>query len=362
MLTPKAAGEDFSAPPDTFPNASTNPSSGTPYGEGWVSARREGFIELILRQVYLAFTNTFPGLDSAFDALKYWAETLLPAFIREPLEQLVELLVDILDSIPFIGPPLGNALEDLANLFGLMNDRTQNSQGSADTANSGVARLDAALAALTSTGTVITDNFDRTGGDLGTNWVQQYGAGVGSLGTDGNNAYWNAAGSSSRICWARHITVLTSDNQMCSMVQTVPVDASNDDPALMMILRCDVGLDNMVVASIYYNRVEIGYYLSNSYTRLGAQESVDTASGDRWAFYAGTTADTDPDGVGDERQFLLYRNDSLVCNRTDAADVTMMGASYRHVGLGMNAGVTFVPFTFLQTAPPKIQGWAAADQ
>ena len=106
MINAEPAGEDFPPPNETWPNSSTNPSTGTSYTQGWIESKRSGFIELILQQVYLAITNTFPGLDSAFDALKYWAENLLPDMIKNPLNLLVQLLVDVLDSIPFIGDPL----------------------------------------------------------------------------------------------------------------------------------------------------------------------------------------------------------------------------------------------------------------
>jgi hypothetical protein len=82
---------------------------------------------------------------------------------------------------------------------------------------------------------------------------------------------------------------------------------------------------------------------------------LNSANGDRWEFRAGTATD--------ERQFLLYRNDVLVCDRTDSGDVSQMGASYRFAGSGVQAGVNFVPFIgFVQSAPPEIQGFAAADR
>lgn len=320
---------------------------------------RGKLIESILQIVFQAITGTFfPGLGTAFEQIQNWFQNLLPEFIREPLEQLVELLVVVLDSIPIIGPPVADAVEALADLFGLMRDTTAEAQSSANVANVGVTSLSAQLASIIAPpgGVYVNDNFDRSAGNLGANWVWEYwGPGAGHLSTDGNNAHWNANGATTLGIFAHHITPTSTDNQLSSLVADGPGDASNEDPRHILILRADTTFDNFIVASIWHNTVEIGIVVAGVYTRLGAVESYTSPGpGLRWAFHAGTTAST--------RQFLLYLNDSLVCDRTDTGGTSVIGASNRFVGFGGEAGVQFFGFFFAQAAFPDIQGWAGADR
>lgn len=282
-------------------------------------------------------------------------------FAEAILFQLVGAIVALIGPIPIIGP----IVQSLANFLGLTHttantatDNANNAQNSADNANTGVAQLNAQLAVIVAPpgGVVLTDNFDRTGDSLGTNYFQKYfGPGAGTLETDGNNALWDITGSGSAICRAHHITPLTTNNQMCSIVQTAPKNASNTDPNLQLILRANASMTECVTALVWFDAVEIGYVIADSYQRLGVVEALDSANGDRWEFRAGTEANN--------RQFLLYRNDGLVCDRTDVANLSIMGSFNLFAGFGMQAGQTFVPFLgFIQSSPPEIQGWAAADR
>lgn len=104
-------------------------------------------IEKIVGLVVQAIVGIFlPGpIGSAFNQLTNWATNLLPAQILEPISLLVDLLVTVLNSIPIIGPPLGNAIEDLAAMFGLLNDNTNQANS---TNNPAVASSDSRIAAL----------------------------------------------------------------------------------------------------------------------------------------------------------------------------------------------------------------------
>lgn len=268
----------------------------------------------------------------------------IPAF--DFLQQIVSKIIGFI--------PGGNLIIDLLDaLFGWSTDTT----GAIGNNSAAVAELNAQLAGIASGTDALSDNFDRSAADLGVNWSETYGAGAGSFATDGNNATWDVSGGGSRVGYARYLTPLTTDNQLCSIVQTKPKNSSNTDPDLRLILRADSTMTNFVLAIIRYNSVEIGYVVAGVYTRLGSVVAVTAVDNDRWEFRAGT--------AGDERQFQLFRNGGTdpVCDVTDSGDVSVMGGSNLFVGFGMLAGVNFVAFLgFLQSQPPSVQGWAAVDR
>lgn len=106
---------------------------------------RGKLLESIMQVVVQALTGGFiPGIP-AFTQLFDWAFDFLPEQITAPLSALVNILVTVLDSIPFIGPPLGNAIEDLAAMIGLINTNTNQANS---TNNPAVASSDSRIAAL----------------------------------------------------------------------------------------------------------------------------------------------------------------------------------------------------------------------
>jgi hypothetical protein len=269
-------------------------------------------------------------------------------FIQEIIDNVWSGFTGIFTS----GNPLTSIFDAISGLFGI----GTNAQTSANTANIGVAHLNAQLAAIGAPpgGVVLNDNFDRTGSDMGANWMWNYfGPGAGALAPDGNNSHWSANGATWRGIDLHHVTPLNTDTQMCSIVADAPGDATNEDPELRLRLRCDTTFNNCVVSRIWTNTVEIGHVVSGTYTRLGSPASHGAGPGARWEMWAGTAAD--------ERQFKLFVDDTLVCDQTDAADVSQMGASFRQPGYSQIAGVQFFGFFFAQAAPTDVQGWAAAD-
>lgn len=367
--------------------------------EGWNSAHEAGYSDLtfgvpfvtnILLQVvdqvwdltplgflpfhpsdlldFIAFIPILGSIIPGLDASKITSGN----FPQEMITGLVDVIGELTDNFTtLISDVVNRTVSGIGGIFDLIGalvgfgNNADQAQASADVANTGVVAINAQLAAIVAPpgGVYLSDNFDRTGSGPGSNWAAIYLAGSGVFETDGNNLIWNVSGGAARTGYAIHNDALATDTQMVSFVQTAPRNASNTDPDIRLVLRSDALAANFILAIIKHNLVEVGYVLSGVYTRLGAQVALTSANGDRWAFVAGTSAATDPAGVGDNRQFLLYRNDSVVCDRIDTGDFSLMGAAQRRVGLGMLAGVNFVPFLgFQQYAPPKIQGWAAADR
>lgn len=316
-------------------------------------------IEGLVKQVVEAIVGIFiPGGGTAVEQLAHWATSLLPAQILEPLGQLVQLLVTVLDSIPIIGPPLGDIVEDLANLFGLLKDNTGAAQGSANTANAAIAKLRAKLDAGAG-GEKIIDTFDRpAASDLGANWSQTYDSGSGTLGVDGSGtAHWTPGGSTSRTCNARYLTPLNGDVQIARAIMGTAFPSANDPPLQALRLRMNTAEDAYVVGGWGLTSCEVGYVVSGTYTRLGSATTITAAAGDVWEFRAGRA-----DGTEDY-EFVLMQNDVTRCTQIDSGHASHKGPSYLYTGMIVKAGWAFSIFfgAPLQSTTPDIQVFTATD-
>lgn len=333
-----------------------------------IRGMRGKLIESILQLVMQAITGAFlPGpLGSAFTQLQNFFANILPVQIKQPLTDLVNILVDVLDSIPFIGPPLGNALEDLAAMFGLLKDKAdgaqqtgESAQVSADNANVGVAQLAAQLANQNVPGgTLYQTTFNQQpASNLGPDFAQTYGPGFGYMGTDGNNASWYTESSNPRWGMARLVLAMATDFQAVAFVQDNAFPVITNPSSLQLIVRGDTTLNNRVEAIIAREYVEIAKVVGGVRTVL-ANVLAGEAGGDRWTLKAGTDVDV--------RQFILYRNDDAVITVTDTVGpLSAVGPSNYFTGLGMNAGSTFFPFpifNFSQIPPPRMQSFTAYDR
>jgi len=298
-------------------------------------------MEQFMRRVVEAIVGIFvPGpLGSAFNQLKNWADNILRQWIIEPLEALVELLIDIIDTVPFIGPPIGNAIEDLANIFGLLKDRSNSAQQTADKA----------LQLLSGEDADISDDFERSGAtNLGANWTQNYGSGNGSLGVKDGYAHWYPSGGGTRFCRAVNNTTLTSDNGSVRFVLSGALQNISSPPFVELIARSDSTTENCVIGRINRTSVEIGYILSGTYTQLNSES------------FSG-----DPKGVWElsfnNDDFVLSLNGSVKVSATDSGSVSQRGSSYRHVGFTMRAGNAVFLSVFVQQPVPDIAAWAASN-
>lgn len=337
-----------------------NPVQAVGLDQNTVGTMRGKLVESIVQIVVQAVAGIFlPGpLGSAFTQLTSWA-TGLPNTILTPL---VTLLVTVLDSIPIIGPPIGNAITDLASLLGLMNTNTTTAQStantaqdSANTANTGVAQLVAQLDAGTS-GALISDSFNRAAAStLGANWDQSYDSGSGTLGTDGSgNMHWTTAGTGSRTCIARYqATTLVTDIQKAQIVFNAALANFFVDPQGSLCLRMNTAKDTYVQALISHSSCEIGYVISGSYTRIGSPTSITSASGDLWEFRAGTAVSN--------YEFVLLQNGVTKVDVTDTGPSSMLGALYRYSGMVIKAGAKVIGGGSVQEAPPDGAVFTATD-
>ena len=246
-------------------------------------------------------------------------------------------------------------------------------QASANTANAGVAILNARVNGL-SGGVSYYDTFDRDTPPstpavdaLGADYTIMYGSGSGTIETSvANNGttIWNVAGFGERIVWIRRETALvTTNNQRMSVVFNNFVNPSTGDkPHVYLMGRWDhaatMALSNFVMARIGDNSCEIGYVINGTYARFGSAVTIECSDGDLWDFEVGT--------AGDEWQFRLLQNNALRVDRTDLGHVSMKdttpGTLYQYSGFGEDAGVhSNFPGHLAQVAPPKIQVLAGGN-
>lgn len=229
-------------------------------------------------------------------------------------------------------------------------------QYAADTANSGVAILNAKVSAPPS-GLTFTDTFNRAvTTNLGTDYDRVMGSGPGTWGTDGlGNAVWMVSGFGSQLCLDRVIYPMTTKYQSISTVMTAPpAGAFTGNSQTKLCLRMNTAKTTYVVATIDCGFVEIGYVLAGAYTRLGSTVPLTQSSGDLYEFRAGT--------VTNDYEFVLLQNGLTVCNRFDTGHASQVGVgTYDYGGVIAVAGVTFF-FIFLQMPAPTLQVLTVADR
>lgn len=288
------------------------------------------------------------------------------SLILKPLGMLVTILVTVLDSIPVIGEPAGDFVQDLAAMFGLMKSRTtiaQNTgeaaQTSADNANVGVARLEGKVASSDVPGGVLFDDtFGRTGANLGTDYDQaNTGPAGGTLSTDGNNAVVNPSGNGITYCYGRIKTSLATDYNGISVVQDTGFQNILNSGEMFFGLRCDATRQNMIAARLWYGRAVIGKYVGGTWTQLATANEFG-AAGDKWKLLAGTDVDV--------REILLFHGSAstpLLRVIDTAGALSVVGSSNRFPIIGEQSAqyLNFLGGTNV-TPPPAMQSITAYDR
>lgn len=378
----------MSAPLDsqTYPSKPTSPSAAPagyvtptklssgnapPVTPEQIASRRGNFIELIVREVVKAFTGFFfPGSGPAVDQLITWVTVTLPSLILQPIYQLVDFLIDVLDLIPVFGSPAGNILEYLAGIFGYQRDKTataqttgEQAQASADAANVAISRLEGKDAASEVPGGIwFDDTFDRTSGSsLGSDYDQaSSGAPTGALQTEGNNAWWNVGGNGQGSRFARITTPLFTIYQGIQVVLNAPLKNMNvADPHVRILLRCNTARTHYVYVDIKYNLVEVFKVIGGNATSLGSAALPNpSAVGDRWTFKAGT----DVLAGGSDDEFVVYQNTAEALRVLDSGTLASKGTGYEYGGFALVNGQIQVGFGNVVQDPPKVQSVTLYDR
>jgi hypothetical protein len=188
---------------------------------------------------------------------------------------------------------------------------------------------------------------------LGTNWHQRYKDGTdGYLGRDGSgNASWTPIGGGVMTSLNRFDTAMTSNRQKVGIVLGDVIANTTNPPQAGGLGRMNVAQDSYSVSVLGNGFVELGYVISDVYTRLGATATgVSMAPDDTWDTIFGD---------GDDNVYTLLRNNIPIITRNAADGVSsaLRGSSYLNAGFFEHAGNNFFGFGFIQVAPPVVRAW-----
>lgn len=318
-----------------------------------------------IRKLMQMITGVFDGFPSVAQVVSGF-----PNFIRQPLVDLVDILTTVLDSIPIIGPPVGNALEDLAAMFGLLKTKADTAQATgeaaqtaADNANIGVAQLKGqAAASEVPDGVYFTDSFDRidtTG--LGPKYIlASSGVPTGPLRTDGNNAWWNVGGNGQGTRFALiDVPLHTIYQSLQVILDTKLANMSVADPRARIVLRSNFARTSYVYAEITWNSIRVFKVISGTTTALGPAVALPnpSADGDLWTFIAGTD-----DPLGGDDEFRVYQNNAEALRVKDSGTLAGKGTGYEYTAFVLVNGQIQVGFGTVVQDPPRVQGITGNDR
>lgn len=237
-------------------------------------------------------------------------------------------------------------------------------QNSADTANTGVAILNARVNGIISGGVSIYDSFSRSVSDMANDpdWDVAYAGGSGNmyLTTDNDGrARWYATGFSDTSFIARHKTALSTNRVRVSVViDDFTYGYAGNQAHIWLMARMDATRKYTIIGIVEDGLAEIGYFLNGNYTRIGGAESVSTNTGDLWDLEVGVGSD--------DWRFRLLQNNALRVDRTDLGHLSMKdttpGTTYKYAAFGGDCAIGAGPFgTTYQIGMPDTQVFAAAD-
>jgi hypothetical protein len=238
-------------------------------------------------------------------------------------------------------------------------------QASANTANTGLAILNARVNGLIIGGAYLYDTFSRDVADIATDpaYDVEYQNGPGTMGLSSaasGTTTWNAVGYSDASIKVRDVTTPMTTNivRLSTVIDNHIYGSAGNQSHTWLMGRMDAARQNYVIASIEINWAAIGYVVGGVYTQMGSQEAVTIAGGDLWDFEIGT--------LGDEWQFRLLQNNAPRVVRNDLGHNshkdTTPGTTYKWTAFGGDCAIGAGPFfTSYQIGMPNFQVFAAAD-
>jgi hypothetical protein len=211
---------------------------------------------------------------------------------------------------------------------------TNNAQNQAVSNASGVAQHQTTLTGKTNSGNYVTDGFNRTGATIGSGWTATN-TGVGSVATNGVDAYWSPSGTAAATEFDRYTSTITqTDYQLITVVLDEPLVSSG---ALHRIIaRCDTGQANYVYLQWDGSNISIWKVVASTATQVGSNVAYTPNVGDSVQFTVGTATNV--------REFIATVNNSnpLIDVTDTAATLSVVGSNNRYTGLywGVGAGPT----------------------
>jgi hypothetical protein len=303
------------------------------------------------------FRNLRQFLPADFSAGGFVLDDVLDQFINDRLipRDILAQAQTIVDAFANINPVVGGLGEQVWNSINGLLGIGNTAQGSANLANSEVAVIKSTLESMASGGISGSDTFDRAlASTLGSSYSQVgFGGGGGTYGTNGlGQASWDASGSSERsFVNIRNDVAFTTKYQVCTLLLTEKVK-SGGNRSVWMVPRCDSAGNNFVYARVHDDIVEVGAYYSGAFHWWDEVE-YDNADGERWDFWAGTSAS--------DRQYVVKRNNVTILTVNEPGTSSGIDpATYNRPAFAVTAGASafFAP----QSVPPDIDVFTWADR
>ncbi len=201
---------------------------------------------------------------------------------------------------------------------------------------------------------VVLDFAGNTSATL-TGWtVTSSGGGAGSMGLDGKgNLVWKASGVGNRTQIGRYDGgALTVDNGRLEWIlSSSPQSYIFDDAWTYVCFRMQ-DTSNYTRIRSGFGEIRIQAVVGGAVTNIGAPWAGNPKAGDQFALDFGEAA-----GVN-KRHFVLSRNGAPIIDVTDTGAVSLVGASNRKIGAGMETGNRLV---FFQNIPAGLGVLTASE-
>jgi hypothetical protein len=251
-------------------------------------------------------------------------------------------------------------------------------QGSANTANSGVAGINAYLSGTAIGGIHGSDLFPgSSSSSLGSNYDQHYsGSGAGTEGLSGSGqARWHASGLIfGRMCVAvRNDVTFNADQQKTWLILTDVVDYG---ASVYLMNRVNVASATYYLSGtsgstgtaaagscgvfavltktlLGANQAQIGWMRNGSVNLFGSPVTYSASPGDVYGFQTGVTS-------GSAREYVLQHNGNTLIDFTESVGshpLSCMGSDYRGPAFAVAAGGGL----FGEVGPPDIESFTWCD-
>ncbi|MGQ9348956.1 DUF7257 domain-containing protein [Mycolicibacterium gilvum] len=234
-----------------------------------------------------------------------------------------------------------------------LNERANDALGLGLFAN---AILAAQLTTNVTDGIELSDLFNGPAAqDFGSNWTLSSGGGAGAFAPNGQgSAAWMKSGGLTAIRKYRHNTETLGNHQAVQFLLTELPQSPNGGTAYIYLRgRINAAQNSEVYLRLARTGIRIGGFSGGSEFTIDSQ--IMTVRTGVWTLQLGTVGPG-----GDDREFVVYRNNLEVVRAKDLSDQSDLGDDYRGVGLAAEAAAR--NFATDQTLPGEVDAWAAADR
>lgn len=194
---------------------------------------------------------------------------------------------------------------------------------------------------------------------MGSAWAQSYpsGSGTGTLGVSAGRVAWQGQ-ATDRRCVARFLTnqCRTDYQKVGAAFATVPSInfLGGYKSRNTLIARANTTMNTYTYVDLMAESLELGCYVNGAKTIFYTDTTFRFKPGSSYWLECGTT--------GGARILRVWENKRVILTRTDSSSISQIGASYRNVGLGVQAAnYQYVPaeiaaFAFFDNDPMQIKG------